>query len=253
MKKHLAFIVMFLVTLGISAQDLPTQHHEAVTDFINCFKNNDRETLAGLVIYPLKREYPLPAIKNKVEFLKRYDEVFDSKLVAMIKNSSLSKDWSAVGWRGIMLNNGDLWLDYDGTLIGVNYQSPAEVNRKTQLIASEKETLHSSIKKFSEPVCILLTPTYRIRIDEMEDGNYRYVSWKTSSKMSDKPDVIVYNGKVFPDGSGGNHHYMFKNGKYTYECGITLIGGEEGDMPAYLIVYKKDKEILNQQADLVEP
>ncbi len=252
MKKYI-LIVLFLVASGVRAQDdLPEMHRQVVIDFVNCFKNNDRDTLADLIIYPLKREYPLPSIKNKEEFFRRYDEVFDAKLVSMIVSSNISKDWSAVGWRGIMLQNGELYLDYDGTLIGVNHQSEAEAKMKDELIAQEKAKLHPSLKEFSEPVCILLTEKYRIRIDDMGDYKYRYSSWKRDAKMSDKPDLILDNGEMFPDGSGGNHYYKFKSRKYVYECGIRVIG-EEDALPAYLAIYKNDKEILNEEADLVRP
>ena len=243
---------MFFTAFGANAQDLPTQHHEVVIDFINCFKNNDRTKLAGLVAYPLKREYPLPAINNKEEFLQRYDEVFDAKLVDMIVSSTLNKDWDAVGWRGIMLNRGDLWLDYDGTLIGVNYQSDAEAKKRTALIEAVRKQLHRSINKFAEPVCVLSTANHTIRIDDMGQDKYRYASWKKGAEMSDRPDLVILNGEVFPDGSGGNHHYIFKNGNYTYECGIVVLG-EEDSSPASLIVYKKGKEVLNERANLNEP
>ncbi len=251
MRKCVAFIALLFTAFGANAQDLPTQHHDVVIDFINCFKKNDRTKLAGLVAYPLKREYPLPAINNKEEFLQRYDEVFDAKLVDMIVSSTLDKDWDAVGWRGIMLNRGDLWLDYDGTLIGVNYQSPAEAKKRTLLIEADRKLLHKSLKKFSEPVCVLSTENHTIRIDDIGQGKYRYTSWKKGNKMSERPDLVILNGEVFPDGSGGNHHYVFKNGNYTYECGIVRIG-EEDSTPAYLTVYKKGKEVLNERAFLNE-
>lgn len=253
MKRAILTVLFLFFAVNSNAQDeLSKEHKEIIADFVSYFKNNDRKKLATLVVYPLKREYPISSIKNKEEFLKRFDEVFDSKLIAMIVNSDMSKDWNAVGWRGIMLGNGSVWIDYDGTLLAVNYQSDAEVKKKTRLIELEKTNLHSSVKKFNNPVCILLTKKYRIRIDEMPNGKYRYASWKITTQMNDKPDLIIENGAFFSLGSGGNHYYKFKNGKYIYECGIVLIG-EDGSAPAYLAVSKDGNEILNEPADLVAP
>lgn len=251
MKKILVAFMLLLSTFYATAQDsLTAEHKKVIADFINYFKNNDREEIALLVSYPLKREYPIPGVKDREKFLIRFDEIFDSKLIAMIVNSNPSEDWSAMGWRGIMLGNGSVWIDYDGTLLAVNYQSAAEVKMKATLIESEKANLHSSVKKFNNPICILLTKKHRIRIDEMPNGKYRYASWEIESKMSDKPDLIVQNGEYVPEGSGGNHHYAFKNGKYSYECGI-LILGEDDSAPAYLSVSKEGNEILNEPATIV--
>lgn len=251
MKKILIALILLLSAYYATAQDsLTAEHKKVITDFINYFKNNDREEIALLVSYPLKREYPIPEVKDREKFLRRFDEIFDSKLIAMIVISNPSKDWSAVGWRGIMLGNGSVWIDYDGTLIAVNYQSDAEVNKKAELIEFEKANLHSSVKQFSNPICILLTKKYKIRIDEMSNGKYRYASWKITAPMIDKPDIIIQNGEYVPEGSGGNHHYTFKNGKYIYECGIVLIS-EDDSAPAYLTIYKDDKEILNEPATVL--
>lgn len=254
MAKTIIFFFLLLTSIHSSGQDkLTKEHKEIIEDFIGCFKTNDRQKIAENISYPLKREYPLPEIKDKKEFLKRFDEVFDSKLIATIIKSNPSKedDWSAVGYRGIMLDKGSLWLDYDSKLLAVNYQSDIEAEKLAKLVALEKLGLHPSINKFVKPVSILLTKKYKIRIDDMGTGNYRYSSWKRAAKIRDKPDLIIMNGKFVSEGSGGNHHYTFKNGKYVYECGITLLG-EEDSAPAYLTIYKDDKEILSESADIVQ-
>ncbi|MHA3789294.1 hypothetical protein ACX0HA_13880 [Flavobacterium hauense] len=251
MKRAILIVLFLFYAVNANAQDeLSKEHKEVIASFISYFKNNDRQKLAAYVNYPLKREYPIPPVKNKDEFLKRFDEVFDSKLITMIVNSDPLKDWSAVGWRGIMLASGSVWIDYDGTLLTVNYQSDAEIKKKAALIGFEKTNLHLSINKFTNPVCILLTKKYRIRIDEMPNGKYRYVSWKINALMSDKPDLIIPNGEYVPEGSGGNHHYTFKNGKYIYKCGVVFIG-EDDSAPAYLTVSKDGNEILNEPATIV--
>lgn len=251
MKRFLVTAFLGLCISAVFAQDITVEQQKLVQNFIDCVKQKKKEKLATYISFPLKRDYPIPAIKNRQEFIRRYDEVFDENLVRIIINSKPSVDWSAVGWRGIMLFHGDVWLNYgDGKLIAVNYQSTYEKNKKEELIRSEKLGLHASIKEFKEPVYILETIKYRIRIDDLGDGNYRYSSWHISHKMSDKPDLVIQNGVYEPQGSGGNHIYRFRNGDYVYECMIQVMG-EDGMPPAYLSIYKSGKEIFSQKAYIV--
>jgi hypothetical protein len=146
-----------------------------------------------------------------------------------------------------MLFNFDLWLDRDGGIIAVNYQSKVETKTREELIAKEKHNLYKSIKVFKETICVLETKQYRIRID---DWDYRYTSWHLKDKMSDKPYFVIVKGGYIHEGSGGNHKYQFKKGGYTYECEI-IIMGENDSPPALLTIYKSEKEILSQRAKLV--
>lgn len=250
MKKLFLSLTLF-IGMFINAQDLPAEYKPEVQTFIDCFKNNDMEKLAALIRYPLKRKYPILPVKNKAELLKRFDEVFDKALVDEIKNSEPDKDWGAVGWRGITLGNGTVWLDYDGTVTAINHMSVAEEKMWQKLVAAEKKTLYESIKYFSDPVCILLTKKYRIRVDNMGEGTYRYACWKRSAAMSTKPDLIILNGEFVPDGSA-NYYFSFKNGEYEYRCGFLIVGADDSP-PAYLTVLKNDDEILYQDAAVLEP
>ena len=233
------------------AQELNANQKEHVTTFIQNFKNKDIDAIAKNVTYPLRRKYPVAAIKDEKDFIKNYKQLFDSDLENKIINSDLNADWSTVGWRGIMFNNGDLWLDYGGNLIALNYQTKVEVDIEDKLIAQDKDGVYKTLKNFERPVLILETSKFRIRIDELKDHKYRYASWTIASKMTDKPSLILYNGTFIAEGSGGNHKYVFKNGKYSYECYINVLGASDTP-PANLIVYKNGKEILSQRATLIK-
>ncbi|TAE50348.1 MAG: hypothetical protein EAZ89_12225 [Bacteroidetes bacterium] len=249
--KHIS-ITLFLILNLLTAfgQGMAGEQERLVYDFIECIKSQNKEKLMAKISFPFKRQYPIPPIKDKQAFLDRYHEVFDEKLTEIIANSRPSRDWSAVGLRGIMLLNGLVWLDYDGNLIAVNYQSHIEARKKDELINSEKSQLHESIQNYQQPACILESANYRIRIDDMGGGNYRYASWKSESNMSEKPELIIQKGIYKADGNGGNHSYEFVNGEYIYECAIIVLG--EGDSPsAYLLVYQQGKEILSQRATIV--
>lgn len=248
MRKILLLILIFNYTLT-TGQDLSKENQLQITDFIDCIKSNNIQKLSEKISYPLRREYPISEITTPQAFQKRYNEIFDAKLIKLIITSDPLKDWAEMGWRGIMLNAGEIWLDFDGNLFAINYQSEFEKQQMIQLINAEKSILHESLKEFQKPICILETSKYRIRIDQMSDGTYRYASWKLKHQMSEKPDIIINNGSFIPDGSGGNHVYEFKNGDFKYECYITVLGADDSP-PASLTVYKVDKEILTQNAQL---
>ncbi len=214
--KQITITVFISLSIAIAyGQEMTKEQQQVVINFIDCIKSQKKSKLAAKISFPFSREYPIPPVKNGLEFLKRYEEIFDDKLIGMIVNSDPAKDWSAVGWHGIMLFRGDVWLDYDGRLIAVNYQSQTEAKKKEELIALEKSKLHESIRNFIKPVYILETAKYRIRIDELGANNFRYSSWALSANMNDTPDLIIEHGEINFAGSGGNHNYVFKNEDYV--------------------------------------
>ncbi|MEJ1223104.1 hypothetical protein [Sediminicola sp. 1XM1-17] len=230
-------------------QHLREDYQEIVQTFIDNIKNQKKEKLSTQVSFPLKRDSPIPDIRNEREFLERYREIFDDNLIELISGSNPATDWSAMGWRGIMLKNGMLWLDYDGTLIAVNYQSQSEQQKKARLVAITKAYVHPSLKEFKQPIVVLETKKFRIRIDDLGNHKFRYASWPIEKNMNVAPDLILSNGKVIHDGSGGNHRYEFSNGPYTYVCSIITLGTSDSP-PATLSIFKGDKEILSERAIL---
>lgn len=250
MKKAVITICFVLhVCLAIAQGDKNQQ--KVVAEFISYIKNNDREGLAKKIAFPFEREYPIPSIKNKAEFVKRYKEVFDDNLVKQIVNSDPAKDWHDGGWRGIVFNDGEIWLDLDGRLLEVNGDTEAEKKIKANMLAEDKKEVHASLKDFKMPLYVLKTAKYLIRIDLVTDTTYRYASWKAGAKMTDKPDLVITGNTIRQDnGTGGNHSYIFKKGDYTYECNIIIIGADDTP-PAMLTVFQGKKEILSQRAEIV--
>lgn len=243
--KYLNYILLCLSLFFTSNTfALEQKYHESVLPVIAAFKTQDRAAIAAHIRYPLKRRYPLPDIKNEAEFITRFDEVFDDELVAVIGSSNINTDWDSVGWRGIMLNNGVMWLDTDGKVIAVNTQNATEQVRVEKLIAQDKQSLHSSIKTFQKPILDWKTANYRVRVDNLGDGNFRYASWSIDKNPSDKPDIVLINGDIIFEGSGGNHHYTFKNGHYSYVLHVTIIGCDTSPL-GWLEVYKDDKLLLS--------
>lgn len=172
-------------------------------------------------------------------------------MTSLIANSNINEDWSDAGWRGIMLHNGIVWIDYDGKLITPNYTSDKEKTIEEKWINYEKELLHTDLKDFKETIHTIETDKLIVRIDLLEDGKYRYASWSIDSEISDKPDLVINNGERTLDGSGGNHHFTFTNGQYSYIVFVNFLG--TGETPPFnLEVTKNNEVVLNQSAELKE-
>lgn len=216
-----------------------------VTKFIKVIKNNDRAAIANLVAYPLHRKVPLLRIDTPSQFLQHFDEVLDDELLKAIASSNAADDWAKMGWRGIMFNSGILWLDENGGISAVNYQTEKGKYERARLIELEKRSLHNTLREFLEPVLEWKTKDYRIRIDRISEEQFRYAAWPTQKATSEKPDLILNNGTVVFEGSFGNHYYDFKNGVYLYQCEVTVVGAHDSP-PGNLTVYKNDKEVLSQ-------
>ncbi len=215
-------LCLFLLSSHSSfAESLNATEQKEIQNIINLFKKNDQNAITNSIRYPLMREEPIPSIDNKMQMQQRYNQVFDPKLVKNIANSKLSQ-WQSVGWRGIMLDSGTIWVS-DRKITAVNYSSDAEQRYKNQIIAKQKNNLHASLKTFKAPELQFKTSKFQIRIDQMNNGKYRYASWGRNQAQSQKPDLILNNGLVVMDGSGGNHHFIFKSGAYQYIVYRTIL------------------------------
>lgn len=215
---------------------------DSIKTLITLFKEKDIERISNKISYPLHRQYPIPPIKDKEEFKKRFSEIFDQILIDKIVNSKISQ-WSEVGWRGIMLDNGDLWMaNSDGVITTVNYQSDFENKLRTNLISKDKDNLHVSLTTYQSPVYKIKTNKYLIRIDELSNNKYRYASWKVDEKETSKPDIVLNNGQWEHLGSGGNHVITFVNGIYTYKVYRNIIG--EDNSPDITLEIEKNGEII---------
>jgi len=250
MKYRILVFLLLIFNLSSAQNELDKNEIANIQKLINLFKAKNINGISKVINYPLEREYPIPSVKNEADFKKRFSQIFDQKLITIIANSKIDQ-WSEVGWRGIMLADGDIWIESDGKITAVNYQSAFENKQKKDLIAGQKKNLHASLKSFLVPIYKIQTKTYLIRIDEQQNNKYRYASWKIGKPESSKPDIIIPDGNWENDGSGGNHTITFKKGNFTYEIYRGIIG--EKDAPEISLTVKENaKTILQQDGKLLE-
>ncbi|WP_423841866.1 hypothetical protein [Aeromonas veronii] len=245
--KALLLLGTLWAALPVSADEeqLPAEYRPFVQLLVDAAEARDHQALANQMKYPFKQEYPIPAIKTPAEMMTRFGEVFDDAILTNIAISRVGQDWQTMGWRGIMLGSSEVWMDFDGKVIGINHQTAQAAKLKAELIARQKSGLHPSVREYKSPELMWQTEKFTIRIDELDDGHYRYASWTKGKTLADKPDLVLKNGTVRVEGSGGNHTYLFTSGPYRYECVVTVLG-ERGVPPGELVVYKNDAEIVHQ-------
>ena len=243
--KYISKTVLLLTFLfSSSLLAIEEQYYDQILLIINAFKSQNKTDISRVISYPLRRTVPIPHIKNSSELINRFDEVFDENLIDFIANSDLEKDWSSVGWRGIMLSNGTVWLDSLGKIHAINYETSQQKALIHSIIEQQKLKLHDSINVYHKPILEWKTAKFHIRIDDLGDYNYRYASWSIDRNTSDTPDLVLFNGERTSDGSGGNHYYEFTNSKYIYRCYVTLIGHSDS-APGTLEVFRNKQLLLS--------
>lgn len=232
-----------LSTSPLAQAALDAEYVPKVQALIDAAKAGDRQAIAKQIAYPLKRDYPLPDVQSSQQMLERFVQVFDSKLLSEIANSTTESNWDTMGWRGIMLNHGSVWLDFDGKISGINYQSPEEAKLRDALIAQQKSTLHESVREFISPELAWETARFTIRVDAIDNNQYRYAAWAKGKSLSEQPDLVLKKGKLVFDGSGGNHSFQFKSGPFLYVCDVIVLSAEESPV-GRLYVYKNDQLLV---------
>ncbi|WP_294236903.1 hypothetical protein [uncultured Chryseobacterium sp.] len=100
---------------------------------------------------------------------------------------------------------------------------------------------------------IIKTKKFKIKIDQQPNGNYLYQSWGVNGKVTSKPNMIISNGELIPDGTGGNYYYEFNNNGYTYQIWRNYLTDSAKKAPYTLIVTNETgKTIVNQDGYVVK-
>ena len=224
---------------------------ELVQKYKKAVKTNNPEIIAEYVSYPYSRPNPIPNIDNKEEFVEQYSMLFDGELRQQIVNSSIS-DWDTVGWRGIMFDNGLLWLDTQGKLIAINKSSKEDKEYIAKWYEKDKASLYPSLRDYDTNVYIFETPQWKGRIDSMktDTDDYRLALWRKADDMSDKPEVVIEDGTVDFSGTADNSDYRFTKGDYIYS--FTETNSPLGEGNYRLIFYRGEKELSSSEAKIIK-
>lgn len=118
---------------------------------------------------------------------------------------------------------------------------------------SKSNPLTYTVSQQVPKTVIIKTKKFKIRIDKQPNGKYLYQSWNANSKITTKPSMIISDGELIPDGSGGNYYFNFNNDGHSYQVWRNYLTSSAKKAPYTLVVYdSNDQEIVRQDAQVVK-
>ncbi|RXM39348.1 hypothetical protein BOQ62_12290 [Chryseobacterium sp. CH21] len=111
----------------------------------------------------------------------------------------------------------------------------------------------SSILQQVPKTVIIKTKKFKIRIDKQPNGKYLYQSWNANAKITAKPSMIISDGELISDGSGGNYYINFNNEGHSYQIWRNYLTDSPKKAPYTLVVNDaNDQEIVRQDGYVVK-
>ena len=152
MKKSILSILILIFSFNDFFPQLSDTKYESVIKyFVDCIKNADIDKLDSIITYPIARLHPDgSSINNKQELIEHFSEIFDYQLTSIISNSNIKEDWSDVGYRGLMLKRGIIWLDLSGNFIASNYKHVKDVGKVPTILRTINK---NNLKDYSYNFC----------------------------------------------------------------------------------------------------
>ena len=235
-KTSLITLFILCFTFGLQAQvnSLSEEQVQQLEKFQLLIENGQIDQLAELVDYPLKRSNPIPDIQSKEKFILYYltlfDKDFKSQLLAI--KAPYEEVVSRSGMLGLL--NGEIWINSSGRIISINYTSPEETKLSEELIALDKESLHSSLQNFKANIHLCECKDYKVRIDEMDDSSYRMALWYKRLGFDGEPFEIYTDVKMAHEGRMGDQSYTSEGGEYVNILEIVKVAEKDEDMGLFL-------------------
>lgn len=116
------------------------------------------------------------------------------------------------------------------------YAFNGRVFKKSGVI--EKSPLHVSVQDYDKLIYCFLSEKVNVRIDRMKGGTFRYASWGSDKKFSEKPDLVLFSNNVKENYKTMTNSYTFNNDGYSY---IMKIAKDNEDAELFVV---KDGKIL---------
>lgn len=245
--KHLItnFILILIFIQQIFAQHvdtIPSYRKKQINKIVELIKNDNILQLSDLIQYPLKRSNPIPDINNKDAFILYYNVLFDSDFKKKLVTSDYTTNNTIDRYDGFGLFNGDVWINENGLIITINYNSKQELALIKILEDETKRIINPSLNQWKKNVIVCKSDKFLIRVDLMDDNSLRYVSWNNSKKISDNPDLALYKGIQEFQGTMGGVTYTFKNGDWTYTIDDVRMCESADKCGLFLRLFNKDVE-----------
>lgn len=207
----------------------PTQEEEyCLNRFKDVFKkfqedvrSKDREKIASYFRFPFDLGYPLPEIKDKDDFLAKYELIFDNVIEEEILYSNR---WCRIPEMYVRhvkhkrLLSGE--IDNNNLIItSFDFHPAAYYKALEEEINIQRQMVHPSLRDYRRPLVVARPESYIFRVDEIQPGEMRLALWKKGKTMKNSPDYVAQNGFLTRAGLWGIPDWMFINGKDTVWVG----------------------------------
>jgi hypothetical protein len=83
------------------------------------------------------------------------------------------------------------------------------------------------------------------RVFDNGDPEYRLILWDGDKEELDVPELIINDGTLHLDGSGGNYYYQFLHRDLIYRCHVIWLGTEDSP-PGYFVILSDKTELLRE-------
>lgn len=245
--KHSIFTILIFLTsaLQINAQtndSIPSWRQNQIKKIVELIKNEDFSHLSEMIRFPIKRPNPIPDIENKESFLRYCPTLFDYNFKQKLINAKFTSDNTISRDDDFGLLYGYIWLNKTGEIIALNYNSDKELSTQKKLTDEAKSSIHPSVKDWKTNIMVCKSDKYIIRIDLMDDLTLRYASWSIPKSVSDKPDIVLFNGIEEFQGTRGGVTYTFQNSKWKYVIDKVNICEKDEDCGLFFKLLISDQE-----------
>ena len=120
----------------------------------------------------------------------------------------------------------------------VTYPNSESPNPK----AKEQQTaVHSEVAK---TILHCENKQFSVIVDQLKNGTIRYRSWDKPKSISDEPNLVVSDGTIEQQGTGGGYHYVFNQGDWSYIVENKLMGETMASTGIFLKVLKNGVQKL---------
>ena len=253
--KYLLFTIAFITAYGAKCQVhsdifIYQQHVDSLVKWVT---NDEVEKIADKLIYPLNRDYPLPDIQNRNEFIAYYDTLFDDSLKTILTTATSSQNWTNMKDKGVRLNSGIMWFSHNLDFMVINYSSQNEQLKRQRLLNNDLNSINPSLRGFQEPIMKLKTHNHIIRIDQVNNNNFRYCAWDLSDSTINTPKFVIQGGIELKSHSPLCPFYKFTSTRLTYKvyAGCMVSGyGYENLTPkqtGYISIEQDGREIKKEK------
>lgn len=212
----------------------------------------------------------MDAFKIDCDTLKQVSELDGSDILDSEKGSVMSVNYYGSRWNDASsAQEWDWWFNYDVETKDVYVPLSIDLDESIPILSDRYRVyhfdgmkfvdkgeyphkgLHESLCDYKQLILYFLTENHIVRIDRVDDkGTLRYASWKSTSNTSEKPDIVIMDGKCNYDDYNSPESYTFINGGYEYIVDYQESHQDPDGIPyidEFLLVKKDGKVVLKEE------